>query len=102
MRRLPNLGSMGAEALVAAASLVRFVTEMPLAFVGLIPFWESGAGCPLVTRRHTQLERCGAEVLSLDDFFGAVYRTNRHLWRSLAFLAEFLNVPGAGGTKNLL
>ena len=102
MRRMPNLGSLAAEAAVAVLFLVRFVPETVLGFIGMAPVWRSGTDCPLLSSGHSQLERCGAEMLSWDDFFRAVYNSNRHAWRSLAFLAQFLTFRGSSGVKNVL
>ena len=103
MRRMPNLGSFVAEATVAVLFLVRHPLEMILGFIGMVPIWKDGVTCPLISHGHSQMERCGSELLSWDDFFRAVYNANRHAWRSFAFLAQFLvGVPGTEGVQNVM
>jgi hypothetical protein len=44
--------------------------------------------CPLVTHGHSLMQKCGRDLLSLDDFFGALNRENAHFWRAFSLVAE--------------
>ena len=102
MRRMPNIGSMMSELWVGLVIMVRYVPEVICGFVGLVPVWkEMGAVCPMISFGHSQLQRCGGELLALDDLFLALDTANRHFWRSLSFIAEFV-VSSDKSTKNTL
>lgn len=83
-RRMPNLGSLVAEAFVSACLLVR----LPLNVVLGLPLRFSGQSCPVVTRGHSLLKACGAELLSLDDFFSAIFRCNTLFWQAFVIVAD--------------
>ena len=92
-RRMPNLGSLAAEAFVSMWLLVR----LPLNVVLGLPLRLSGEACPVVTRGHSLLKVCGAELLSLDDFFAAVFRCNTLFWQAFTIIADSFG-PGAPQT----
>lgn len=88
MRRLPNLGSLGAELLVAGIELVRKVVDLAVSLPGMIHIWDKQQSCSLVTHGHSLLKRCGSDLFSLNEFFDALNRANAHFWRSFAIVAE--------------
>ena len=88
MRRLPNLGSLSAEILVAGVELIRKVFDLAITLPGLVEIWGKQQTCSLVTHGHSFLRRCGRDLLSLDDFFEAINRANAHFWRSFSLVAE--------------
>lgn len=88
MRRLPNLGSLSTEVAVAGIELLRKVVDVGISLPGLIQIWGNQQSCPLVTHGHSLLQRCGSDLLSLDDFFDAMNRANAHFWRSFSLVAE--------------
>ena len=51
----------------------------------------------MVTRGHSLLKVCGAELLSLDDFFAAVFRCNTLFWQAFTIIADSFG-PGAPQT----
>ena len=85
-RRTPNLGSIFAESAVSIALLVR----LPLNIVLGLPVATTllGDNCPLITRGHWMLKTCGAELLSLDDFFNAIYRANALFFQGMSIVAD--------------
>lgn len=94
MRRLPNVGSLGAELSVAGIELVRKVLDIAMLLPALVKMWGDQQVCPLVTHGHSLLQRCGADLLSLDDFFDALNRANAHFWRSFSLVAERVRTLG--------
>jgi hypothetical protein len=46
--------------------------------------------------------KCGADLLSLDDFFDAVNRANAHFWRSFSLVAERVRGTGVNGVANII
>jgi hypothetical protein len=88
MRRLPNVGSLLAEAYVAGVELVRKVLDILLVLPAASRMWDTQESCPIVTHGHSLLQKCGSDLLSLDDFFDAINRANAHFWRSFAIIAE--------------
>lgn len=88
MRRLPNLGSLGAELVVAGVELVRKVVDLTVSLPGMVTMWERQQSCSLVTHGHSLLKRCGTDLFSLNDFFDALNRANAHFWRSFSIVAE--------------
>jgi hypothetical protein len=88
MRRLPNVGSLVAESYVAGVELVRKVLDILLVLPAATRMWDTQEACPIVTHGHSLLQKCGSDLLSLDDFFDAINRANAHFWRSFAIIAE--------------
>ena len=88
MRRLPNLGSMTTEIIVAGVELVRKVFDLAITLPGLVEIWGKQQSCSLVTHGHSFLRKCGSDMLLLDDFFEAINRANAHFWRSFSLIAE--------------
>lgn len=88
MRRLPNLGSLGMELAVAGVEIIRKIVDIGISLAGLIEIWGKQQSCPLVTHGHSLLQRCGSDLLSLDEFFEAIFRANAHFWRSFSLVAE--------------
>ena len=102
MRRLPNVGSLLAEALVAAAEAVRKVLDIILVLPALVQMWDRQESCPLVTHGHSLMQRCGSDLLSLDDFFDALNRANAHFWRSFSIVAERVRDMGVDRVANVI
>lgn len=102
MRRLPNLGSMGAEVAVAGVELVRKAVDIILVLPAFTNMWERQETCPLVTHGHTLMLRCGSDLLSLDNFFDALNRANAHFWRSFSIVAERVRDLGVDRIANLI
>lgn len=98
MRRLPNVGSFLAEAYVAGIELVRKVLDIVLVLPAVSKMWEMQEACPIITHGHSLLQKCGSDLLSLDDFFDAINRANAHFWRSFSIIAE--RTRSLGGLAN--
>ena len=64
--------------------------------------WERQESCPLVTHGRSLLQRCGSDLLSLDDFFDALNRANAHFWRSFAIIAERVRDMGVDRVANVI
>ena len=64
--------------------------------------WERQESCPLVTHGRSLLQRCGSDLLSLDDFFDALNRANAHFWRSFAIVAERVRDMGVDCVANVI
>lgn len=90
-RRVPQLGSLLAESLVSAVLLVKLVVIVGVSAPKLIDL--IAGPCYQDSKSHSLLMNCGAEIFSLEEFFGAVYAANGHYWRSFAILGNFLS-PG--------
>ena len=89
MRRLPShIGNLGAEVLVAGVEIVRKILDVVLVLPALVQMWDRQESCPLVTRGHTLMLKCGSDLFSLDDFFDALNRANAHFWLSFSIVAE--------------
>ena len=88
MRRLPNVGSLTTELIVAGVELVRKIFDIGISLPGLVEIWGKQQSCPFVTHGHSLLRKCGSDLLALDDFFEAVNRANAHFWRSFSLIAE--------------
>lgn len=102
MRRLPNVGSLLAEASVALVEVVRKVLDVVLVLPGLVQMWDRQQSCPLVTHGHSLLQRCGSDLLSMDDFFDALNRANAHFWRSFSIVAERVRDLGVDRVANVI
>lgn len=102
MRRLPNLGSLGAELTVAGVELLRKVLDILIVLPALAQMWDMQQACPLVTHGHSMLRKCGADLLSLDDFFDAINRANAHFWRSFSLVAERVRTIQADRIANII
>lgn len=103
-QRFPKVGSIIAESSVAAVHLARVLVSTCVSLPGLIEIWKSPSQtCPLATRGHSLLRKCGADLLSLDDFFDALYRSNTYFWSSLSLLSKILrNTVGDENTANIV
>lgn len=94
MRRLPNLGSMLAEMFVCLVQLARFPVRLVTWLPGLSVMWREQRPCSLVTHGHSILEKCGAELLSLDEFFQAQFRLNAHFWHTFSIVSNWVRGMG--------
>ena len=85
-RRMPNLGSIAAEALVA--NLLFF--KLPLNVLINLPvvLTSLDGTCPVMNRGHSLLQTCGADLLNLDDAWDAVFKLQFHFWNALAIGAD--------------
>lgn len=72
---------------------------IPSDYFIFLPCQES---CSLVTHGHSLLRKCGADLLSLDDFFDAVNRANAHFWRAFAIVAERIRDMGVDRIANVV
>jgi hypothetical protein len=88
MRKFPNLGSIVAETTCSWINLLRPVVSIIGSIPGLIEIWRNGKPCALATHGHSVLQRCGAELLSLDDFFDSINRANTHYWAAFNLIAR--------------
>jgi len=88
MRRLPNVGSFLAEATVAGVEIIRKILDIILVLPAIAHMWDRQEACPIVTHGHSLMQRCGADILSLDDFFDTLNRANAHFWRGFSLVAE--------------
>jgi hypothetical protein len=96
MRRLPNIGSLTTELVIAGVSLVRFTVNMIVSLPGLIQIWRNEQKCAMVTHGHSLLQKCGSDLLSMDDFFEAIDRANSHFWRSFSIISDRIRGLGHG------
>ena len=71
-RRTPNVGSLMAEMVVSTVLLIRLPINIILGIPVLMDLIDDK--CPMLTRDHYLLKTCGAELISLDDYFDAIYR----------------------------
>eukprot|EP00961_Rhodomonas_salina_P245713 3320013-Rhodomonas_salina.2 len=94
LRRMPTVGSMIGESVLAMHYLLRTALEIPLTLLAMIPMWEKTVACPLKTYGHTMLQRCGEEIFNVDDFFSSIYKSNRHFWRIISTVADLLPIGG--------
>lgn len=103
-QRFPKLGSIIAEASVAITHLAKVVVSTCVSLPGLIEIWNTPSqACPIATRGHSLLRKCGADLLSLDDFFDALYRSNTYFWGSLGLISRILrNNIGDANTANVI
>ncbi len=102
MRRLPNVGSFFAEVLVSGIELVRKTLDIMIMVPVLVQVWGEQETCPLMTHGHTLMLKCGADLLSLDDFFDALNRANGHFWRAFSIVAERVRSAGVDKVANII
>jgi len=94
-RRMPNLGSAGAEAFNAFLFALRLPVNLLLSVPIILQV--SGGRCPLLNRGHSVLKTCGSEILSLEDMFNSLYRFNTLFWLSISIVADSFG-PGTPQT----
>ena len=94
-RRMPNAGSLVAELMAATVLQIRMPLNVILSLPVIMDF--AGGKCPLLKRGHSLLTSCGAELLSLDDYFSAVFRSHALFWQTFAIVADSFG-PGAPQT----
>lgn len=85
-RRMPNAGSMLAEAVNAIVFLLRMPINVFLSSPSILDF--ASNRCSLLNRGHQLLKNCGKELFNLDDFFASVYRSNALFWQSFSIIAN--------------
>ena len=90
-RRVPQLGSLFAEGVVALTYAIR----LPVVIIVSAPVvLDLIAGpCYLDSKSHGLLMNCGAEIFSTEEIFEAAYACNGHFWRIISILADKLD-PG--------
>lgn len=101
-RRLPNLGSLGAELAVTLVNLARPVVDLLVGLPGMVHIWSKGRACSPVTRGHSLLRRCGEDLLSLDDAFDSLGRANTHFWASFGIVASRVRDLGQDEVANVV
>ena len=94
-RRMPNIGSLIAELTSAIVFMVRLPLNVMLSFPIVMDI--AAGQCPIMTRGHSLLKTCGDELLSMEDFFSAIYRSNTLFWQIFAIIADSFG-PGAPQT----
>ena len=94
-RRMPQIGSLLAEALSMAILIVR----LPLVVIVSAPvIMQLLTGpCYLDTKSHSLLMNCGQEIFSLENFFESAYKCNGHFWRIFSIIGNYLQ-PGFAQT----
>ena len=94
-RRMPQLGSLVAEAVVMPILLLR----LPIVIVVASPVMVQllAGPCYLDTKSHSLLMSCGQEIFSLEDFFSSAYACNLYFWNILAVVGNFMQ-PGFAQT----
>lgn len=102
MRRLPNVGSLLAEVSVAGVEILRKIQDIIFLLPAIVQMWDRQESCPLVTHGHSLLQRCGADLLSMDNFFDALNRANAHFWRSFSIIAERVRDLRADTVANII
>lgn len=97
-RRMPQIGSMGTEIIVASVFFIKMPLHVVLNGVYIFDRWtkERGDEMPLITRGHSLLlSASSTQAFSLKDFFDSADRVNHLFWRTLAIIARgFANKPG--------
>jgi hypothetical protein len=88
MRRLPNMGSIWAELSIMPINLVRPIVSIIVSMPGLAKIWGEGRPCALSTSGHSVLQKCGAGIFSLEDFFESFQRANNHIWIGVGLVAS--------------
>jgi len=95
LRMLPNVGAVLGLSLQAVARLLGTIVNFilnPFAFPELIEARAAGA-CPENSLLHSALEDCGMALLSLDDFFHAIYAANTAIWDIMSWLVSVVLPP---------
>ena len=83
------------ELLVAGVNLLRPIVGLVVSMPGFLQLWNNGiTTCALNTAGHSLLQKCGADFVSLDDFFDAVNRANTHFWFSFNKVASAIRGTG--------
>jgi hypothetical protein len=104
-QRLPRLGSFGAEMATAGLYFLQYFINIPLFIPGLIPIWQSGGLCPQNAYGHSMLVSCGANVLSLENFFDSVADATSIFWHSLntiSYAIQIQNTPAVNPLVDIL
>lgn len=96
-RRMPNLGSLVAEAANSIVFFVQLPINLLLSFPVILDL--TGGKCPLLNRGHSVLKTCGSELLSLEDFFTSIYRCNTLFWMAFDIVADSF---GPGTPQNFI
>lgn len=86
-RRMPNFGSLIAEEINAIIHLLKIPMNLLLSFPIILDFAEGK--CPILKRGHSALKKCGSELLSMDDVFQSLYRSNALFWMTLNIIANY-------------
>lgn len=102
MRRLPNVGSFVVEVVVAFVEIVRKIFDIIILLPAIVQLWGNEESCPLVTHGHSLLQKCGTDLLSLDNFFDAINRANAHFWRAFSLVSERIRDMGVDGVANVV
>lgn len=102
MRRFPNIGSLVTESIAAMVNLVRPVISLIVHLPGMMEIWGRGRPCSLNTHGHSILQKCGSELLSLDDFFESINRANMHYWASFHLIAQAIRGQGQDEVANIV
>ena len=93
LQRMPQVGTILGEALISLVGPFVALLDIALALIGMIPRWIKTTSCPLESRGHTTLQRCGWELFSsFDDWLDAVDNANEAAWRSLIYIIDLLPV----------
>jgi hypothetical protein len=90
MQVLPELGSLAAELAAAGVFLLKMPLDAVLYSSGIIHLWSSGLICPLQTRGHSVLQRCGAGAFSLDGFFASLQTATDLFWSCVTFVSALV------------
>jgi hypothetical protein len=91
-RRLPQVGSIFTESLVATIQFLHMPFNLLLNGVYIFDSWKNHKECPLITRGHTLLssDSCGADALSLKPFFDSMTRMDQMVFRSISLVARMM------------
>ena len=88
-------GSLFAESVAALLYLVKLPVVIGVSAPRIMDL--IAGPCFLDSKSHSLLMNCGAEIFSMEDFFGALYEVNGHFWRIFSITANFLG-PGRAQT----
>ena len=94
-RRMPQIGSLFAEAIAMVLLAVRLPVVVVVASPVIVQLLTGP--CYLDSLCHSLLMNCGSEIFSLEDFFASAYACNQYFWDILAILGNFL-APGFAQT----
>lgn len=103
MRRLPQMGSLTTETVAMFVNMGRFAVRFLVGLPGMIYIWGQGRRCAEVTKGHSLLETCGAEIFSLDETFDSLERATSHFWGILHVMsARIRDVDDSAGVSDTI
>jgi hypothetical protein len=105
LRRMPQLGSLFAETVVAGLLFLKMPLNILLNGIYIFKRWgEADNTCPLVTRGHSAvINACGSNAFSLKGFFASMDKATDIFFNIIALVAKSLtNFPASGNIRTFL